>query len=119
MATFNQIIDRVDKVKANAYGKEEKARWIAELDGMISKVVMQFEEPFVYQFPEDMDMEPLVREPWDRIYDLYVEAMIDYHNKEYSAYNNSMTMFNSKFEEFKKAYIRDNKPKGAGTFKNL
>lgn len=116
--TPNKAIEYVDKVKVNAYGDEEKLQWIYELEGMVKRLVMQDKESVQLAYPDAMDQELLVPHPFDSIYALYLEAMIDYRNKEYTSYNNSMLMFNSKFDEYRKAYIRENKPESRA-YKNV
>ena len=117
--TPNKVIEYVDKVKVNAYGDEEKFRWLNEVDGMVQRLVMQSEDVVSYTWPDDGDTELLIPYPFDVVYHLYMEGMIDYHNKEYATYNNTMMVFNAKFDEFKKAYIRAHKPKSAGYYKNV
>ena len=117
MATINKTIEYVDGVKVNAYDEEAKYKWLSELDGLISREVMQRDEPVEYRFPDDGDRELLVGAPYDAIYPLYMEAQIDFHNREYGNYNNTILMFNSKLDDYKKAYIRDNMPKSHGDFK--
>ena len=116
MATINKVIEYVDGVKPNAYDEEAKFHWMCELDGMVARLVMQLPEPPRYEFPRDMDRQLLIPAPFEAAYAQYMEAMIDYHNREYQHYNNSMQMFNATFTDFKKAYIRDNRPKSAGEF---
>lgn len=115
--TPNKAIEHVDNVKINAYRAEEKFQWLCDLDGMIRRLVMQEEDGVSYAYPEDMDTELLVPHPFESIYTLYVEAQIDLHNKEYEEYNNTILVFNTKLDEFKKAYLREHKPKSAGGIK--
>lgn len=115
--TANKAIERVDRVKPNAYEEEDKFRWINDLDGMIQRLVMQIAEPTIYSYPDDMDTELLVKGPWEDLYTLYLESMIDYHNREFQNYNNSASMFAARFDEFKKLYIRETLPKSYGTIK--
>ena len=110
MPTLNEVITRIDKVKPNTYDEQTKAEWIYRLDGRISKEIMHSEPPMHYIFPEDADKELLVPFPNDDIYDFFLQAMIDFNNREIASYNNAMTMFNEAFESFAKAYIRDNVP---------
>ena len=119
MATMNKVIEQVDGVKPNTFGPEEKFLWLSNLEGMVRRLVMQEKEVVPYEYPKDMDRELLVGEPFDGIYALYLEAQIDLHNREYNEYNNSVALFNSMYEEFKKAYIRENMPVSAGPIKNL
>lgn len=119
MTTINKVIERVDAVKPNAYGEEDKTRWINQLDGMVQRIVMQKDEAVQYSYPDDMDKELLIPFPFEDTYVFYVMAQIDFLNREYDNYNNAMTMFNNAFEDFKKAYIRENMPKQHGNFKNV
>lgn len=119
MATPNKIIEYVDKVKPNAYGDEEKFQWLCEVDGMVKRLVMQEEESVQISYPDDMDSQLLVPHPFDVVYALYLQGMIDLANKEYNSYNNTMMVFNTKFDEYKKAYLREHMPKSAGGYKNV
>lgn len=119
MATINKTIEMVDQLKPNAYGPEEKFRWLSELDGMISRLVMQLPEPVAYAYPDDMDTELLAPAPFEGIYALYMMAMIDFHNRDYDDYNNTMTLFNEQFDAYKKAYIRENMPLQHGGYKHI
>lgn len=115
--TPNKVIELIDAKRPNAYSEEDKILWISEVDGMVRRLVFQESEAPAYKYPDDGDKELLVPAPFDGVYAFYVEAMIDYHNREYQNYNNSLTMFNNRFDEYRKAYIRENKPKSAGYFK--
>lgn len=115
--TPKKVIEIVDRVKVNAYTDEDKFSWLNELDGLIQRTVMQT-EPVKMNFPQDMSKELLAPFPHDSIYPLWVEAMIDYRNKEFANYNNAVLMFNEKFEDYKKAYIRGNMP-ASKNFKNV
>jgi hypothetical protein len=119
MATANKIIEQVDKVKPNAYGEEEKFRWLCDLDGMVKRVVMQEAEGVDYSYPADMDTQLLIPHPWEGAYVQYLMAKIDFHNKDYNAYNNAALVFDATFSEYKKAFIRENMPKSSGGFRNV
>ena len=110
--TPNKAIEIVDRLKPNSYSEEEKLRWISELDGMVQRLVFQEDDVVQYSYPNDMDRELLIPAPFDDVYALFLEAKIDYYNREYANYNNSATMFDAQFSEFKKAYIREHPAKG-------
>jgi hypothetical protein len=110
--TPNKVIEIVDGLKPNVYDEETKLRWISELDGIVKTLVIQDDSFTPYNFPDDMDKELLIPAPFDNCYSLYVEAMIDFNNKEIGNYNNSMLMFDSRFTDYKKYYIRKNMAKG-------
>ena len=117
MATPNKIIEHVDNVKPNVYRAEEKFQWLCDLDGMVKRVVMQEGEGVQYAFPEDMGSDLLIPHPFEGIYALYLEAQIALHNKDYEDYNNTILVYTAKLEEFRRAYLREHRPKSAGSIK--
>lgn len=112
--TPNKAIERVSSVLPDAYSDENKLRWISELDGMVRRLVYQEAETEPYKFPEDMDKELLVPPPFDGVYEAYIMSKIDFHNQEWGKYNNTATTFHTLFDDYKKAYIRENMPKSSG-----
>ena len=110
--TPNKVIEIVDGLRPNTYSEEDKLRWINELDGMVQRLVIQTDDVKQYSYPEDMDTELIIPAPFEDVYNLYLEAKIDYHNREYGNYNNSAMMFESRFSDYKKDYIRHNRAKG-------
>lgn len=117
MATPNKVIEYVDHVKTNAFAEEEKFHWLCDLDGMVKRIVMQEAEGVQYEYPRDMDTHLLIPPPFEGVYALYLQAMIALHEKNYNDYNNALLVFDTKFAEYKKAYIREHRPKSAGSFK--
>lgn len=105
--TPNKVIETVDGIRPNSYTEEQKLGWISDLDGMVKRLVIQEDEVKPYSYPEDMDTELLIPAPWESLYSLYLESMIDFYNREYENYNNSAVMFETRFTEYKKAYIRE------------
>jgi hypothetical protein len=110
--TPNKVIEIVDGIKPNVYDEETKFRWINELEGIVVRKVIQDDNYIPYEYPKDGDKELIVPAPYDNVYGLYVEAMIDYYNKEIPNYNNSVAMFDATFTEYKKDYIRHHQAKG-------
>lgn len=110
--TPNKAIEIVDGLRPNSYSEEAKLGWISDLDGMVKRLVIQESEVIPYSYPEDMDKELLISAPFESLYSLYLETMIDYHNREYGNYNNSAAMFEARFTEYKKAYIREHPARG-------
>lgn len=115
--TMNQVIEYVDRMKPNTYSEEDKYRWINTLEGMISREVLHDDAP-EHSLPEDADMPLLVPSPYDELYALYVFAMIDFYNREYEHYNNAALAYTSMLDEYKKWYLRENRPESAGNFYN-
>lgn len=109
--TPNKVIEAVDGRRPNAYDEETKLSWISTLDGMVKRLVIQDKCVRPYKYPDDMDKELLIAFPFDNLYELYVESMIDYYNREYGNYNNSAMLFEARYTEYKKDYIRKNPAK--------
>jgi hypothetical protein len=73
----------------------------------------------VETFPGDGDIPLLVEAPYDRLYDLYLMAQVDFYNREYDNYNNSVTAFNAALDDWRQKYHRDHLPLPSGRYKNL
>lgn len=102
--TIRQIIERVDRMKSNAFGILDKLRWIAELDGHLALEVCMMDIQQVQEFEytvECLDHQPLAQFPHDGMYEHWLAAKIDYANGEYDKYQNCMESYNACFEEFR------------------
>lgn len=104
MNTIKQIIQRVDEMKPNAFSPQTKLEWIAELDGKIAVDVhlahhVELTQPR-YQYPEGLDLVPLVKFPHDALYDKWLIAQIDAANEEWQRYANNIEVFNSYYKDY-------------------
>ena len=116
--TVGEAITRVDNLKPNQYGTEDKVHWLATLDGKIVREVMAGHEGAEavvegfagYDPATDLDKEMLVAEPYADLYLHHLMAQIDYHNAEMTRYNNSMVMFNMAFSAYAAWYNRTHMP---------
>ena len=71
------------------------------------------------EWPDDGDVQLLVPTPYDRLYDLYLIAMLEFTLREYSSYNNSMAAFNDALEKFSHDYRGTHMPVSHGDFINI
>lgn len=116
--TITEAISRADALKFNTYSREEKIKWLSELDGSIQKTVMDRYQggasaPFIpYGAHTAEDTVLLVEPPFDSVYLRWLEAQIDYHNGEYDKYNASILLFNTAFEAFAHHYGATHMPRG-------
>ncbi len=96
--TINQCSQRVDAIEPNDYTNEQKARWVCECEGKLWNQVflMQAGE---FRPEEGTDATLSLPVPYDRVYPLYLQAMIHYANGEYDRYANSMAVFNGAWGE--------------------
>ena len=119
MHTMNTVIAQVDGVKPNAYTDDDKYRWLSTLEGMLSTEVFHDPEPRCPAVPGDADAPLRVGPPYEEIYGLYVMAMIDFHNREYGNYNNTMLMFRERLEQLKAWHIRTRAPEEGIAFRKI
>ena len=99
--TILDCIQYVDGIMPNAYNNEQKARWLRECEG---KVYTQLFLQQTFDFPDltpwaMMGLELAIPAPYNKIYPLYLEAQIHYHNAEPDRYNMTMSLFNSAWHE--------------------
>ena len=126
MPTINEVLERVERIKPVAsIDDQDKARWLIELDGRIwNEVIMKSthdtppEEP-PREWPEDGDKQLLVSYPYDRLYDLYLIAMLEFAIREFGNYNNSMAAFNDALDKFACHHRNTHMPVGHGDFINI
>lgn len=101
--TVQEIIDRVDRVKSNAYTNDDKLMWLNEVEGRVQTEIFLLRIDEVKQIGSVMD-ELLVPFPYDMLYDFYLQAMVDFHNREYNEYANTSELFNQKWNDFELWY---------------
>lgn len=114
--TIGEAINRINSIKHNTYTNSDKIMWLSNVDSQVKTMIIDTHEGAVtfsgYDDTTDLATELLVPEPFDEMYMRWLEAQIDYSNGEYGKYNNSITMFNTSFEEYAKYYNRTNMPLG-------
>lgn len=114
--TIIEAINGIDALKPNTYGHDDKVRWLSQLDGLIKEKIIDTHEggdAVVFNgYNEDTpdDTKLLVEAPFDDIYILWLEAKIDFVNKEYARYNNSAMLYNNAYNEYWKHYNRTHLP---------
>lgn len=116
--TIIEAIQAVDSLKPNSYSELEKIQWLSELDGTIKAEIIDTHEGAEdisfngYDENTLLETELLVSAPYDRIYKSWLESRIDYANGDYAKYNNSVTVFNTDYLSYQRAYNRKHMPKG-------
>ena len=110
--TITEAINAIDDIYPNTLSPEHKIRALSELDGKIKQTVIDTHEggdkisftPYDHNTP--LDTELLTPSPYTSVYLYYLQAEVDLYNGETKRYNNSVTLFNDAFNEFKKYYTR-------------
>ena len=112
MATLQGVLELIDDIKPNAFSDEVKTAWVNEVEGLVQTEVflLAVEDVVQYQWPADSGAALLARPPHDKIYWVYLSAMVDFGNGEYDKYQNTMQMFNQFFGEYMRWYARTYNP---------
>ena len=110
--TLKEVIDFVDAIKPNAFTNEQKTQWLNEIEGRVQTEVFLWDltNHTKYSYETNKNTELFVKAPYEEIYYEYLTAKIDYANGEYDKFQNSLIMFNSVWNAFKKWFIRTYHP---------
>lgn len=105
MSTYRDIIGLADSYRPNALEDQLKLWWLVTLDGKIAAEVLlmdvtEVRELLDFDYPEALDMEPLVSFPHEELYLHYLEAKIAYANEEYNSYQNAMESYNAAYSNY-------------------
>ena len=127
---ISEAIETADKLKPNAYTREDKVKWLSDIDKQIFLEIIITHSPseeseniridsFTGYGPEtDIENTKLLApSPFDDLYIHGLKRQIDLHNDEYSKYNNDCLLFNSAYTNFYDWYNRGHEPKGEPAFK--
>ena len=111
---LKQVIDLVDGIEPNAYDSDTKTAWLNELEGSVQTdiLLLRVEDVVQYDYDADKDRELLARPPHDKIYRLYLQAMIQFANAEYDRYANTMQVYNAAWGEYARWMGRSIYPAG-------
>ena len=110
--TLKEIIALVDSLNPNAYSDEVKGTWINEVEAYIQGEIYSLAPCDITDYvpySECMDKEMSLDAGYEKIYITYLNAMIDFANKDFASYNNSIALYNSYMEDYAKWYIRHHK----------
>lgn len=110
--TLADVISRVDGIEPNAYTNDQKTAWVNEVEGKVYTEVFLL-TPYEFRpltYADDSGTTLAVMPPHDKLYPLYLQAMVLYANGEYDRYTNAMAMFNAAWGEFVRWFARTYAP---------
>lgn len=116
--TILQAIQKIDTLKPNTYTQSEKVAWLNTIEGLIKRNVIDTHEDgegieFTgYDQDTPVDTEMIVYQPYDELYVLWLEAMINYTNGEFVKYNNTIIRVNDMQQAYANDYNRRHMPIG-------
>ncbi len=104
--TLGEIIQRVDALKPNAYPAVSKVLWISELEGMIQSQILLLSaaDTVTYDVTTPLDTKTVLDADAVGLYTAYLVAMIDLYNGEFDRYNNTISLFNTRFGDYMRRY---------------
>ena len=119
--TIKDCIDRVDSIKPNQYTVTEKVVWLSFIEGIIINDVLKTHEGYDTKYDlftgyseDKLSVTLIVPTPYDSLYTEFLKMKIDEANGETARYNNSMMLFNSYMDEFKRYYNKTHMPLTGG-----
>lgn len=118
---INEAITLVDTYKPNRFTREQKVRWLSNIDAGIFKDIIKTHEPdedtpteFTPYYERSWAPETppvlLAPEPYDIMYRYALEAQIDLGNMELAKYNNSSNLYNAAYAQYAAWYNRTHMP---------
>ena len=113
--TIRQAIDQLQATKPCGYDEAFMVRWLSRCEALLDQQVLKRYDKASTGFIEfdentDMDTELIAQEPHDALYLYFLEAQVNYADGDIAQYNNSMTMFNSELELFRREIQRRYRP---------
>ena len=114
--TIADVIRTVDRMKPNGFSWDQKVEWIAQLEGQIfEEIVSTHENPMHIGQPHiDKNVNPdhklIAPFPHDKVYQFWLQSMIDLTNMEINKYNNTSTLFNNAYMTFRDYWNRTYMP---------
>lgn len=97
--TVRELIAAVDALKPNGYTMAQKTAWVEDLESEIWRDVFLRTEADG-DFAAGSERPLLLPDSWRRLYQMYLAAMIDFSNAEYTKYANAMAAHNSAYQAF-------------------
>lgn len=112
--TLDEVITYFDEQCPNQYSREEKIRWISELDERIYEDIIKPRQPLLYVttfngYGDDAygDTVLLVPSMFKDIYKYWIEKNVDINNREIGAANNAIANFTAIYEDYYAWYNRN------------
>jgi len=116
-ATIAEILSYFNTQCPNQFEEADKLKWLSECDEIIYNRVIANRDgakEVTPNFPytnSDLETELLVEKPYTELYRYWLEKSVHYANKEISAFNNALQMYNTYFENYLAYYNTTHKVK--------
>jgi len=118
--TIDEAIGWADALRPNTFSREQKLRWLSELDGRVVRELFETHEqnsgeselhfsPYTAETAGDTRL--LVPPPYDEMYLEWLRANLDRSYEEFDKFNNSIALFNTLFSDYRNDYNRTHMPR--------
>lgn len=94
-----ELIAAVDALKPNGYTVGQKTVWIEDMENEIWREVF-LRSAADGPASEGSERALMLPDEWRRLYQMYLAAMIDFSNAEYTKYSNAMAAYNGAYTAF-------------------
>lgn len=99
--TVLQAIQNADEIRPNAIPDRRKARFAYELEGNFAEMMGVDVPENNYGTGDEATHELLMPYPKDRVYELYIAAMIDHEQMDFDLYNADILIANDAIDDAK------------------
>lgn len=112
--TMIEAIGRLDALRHNTFGQEEKVRWLSQVDAMLHRDLISTHEggcdfrPYDEKTPLEQVL--LVPAPYDELYLHFMEGKMAYYQDEFEGYNRAMSLYQSLLSAYADDYNRTHLP---------
>lgn len=111
--TVIEAINIIDALKPNAFTRDDKLRWLNEVDGIVQKAIIDTHEGGAEWTEHTADDDVLlVVAPYTSLYIYWLDSRIAYYNRESVAYNNAIAAYNTALSAYTNFYNRTHMPIG-------
>ena len=106
--TVSQLITKIREEKPNSFTDSKLYGFINEIEAEVAEQLGEEPERYSYTSASvnDGDEELMAPSPYDRLYESWMKAKIDYANEEYDSYSNNQAQHIQDFRDFTDYVIR-------------
>lgn len=99
--TAAQAVAALDDLTPNAYSREQKLAWLAQVEAALAREVF-FTDPAEVEEQTRLS----VGAPYDELYIRYIQGQIFLEAGEITRYNNAMALYNTALMALRRCHIR-------------
>lgn len=102
---LSSLIETIKREKPHSFSPEDVTKFVNEVEAVIQEYLeAESTEWKIYDWENDGGKELIVSAPYNRLYESFVKAKIDFANEEYESYATNQAQYNADLEEWK-AYV--------------